>query len=242
MIQIPFLSSLRTRISVPVVRALRSSYLPQIPVGRYHTDQYKFKTLQSKLALTKTGEFQTQLKAEVSKAQKFIDEQVKKGKKGFVVLDIDETVLDHRGFYEGPYKQMKQSDFYTKWDEWIQQKKAPALPATKPLIDWLNQLKIPYVFVTGRIEAQREVTLQNLKQAKVIGDSFKGLYCKPNAWWEQTTAEHKKRVVCQIEQETQQEAIASIGDREADMMLDDPRNFRLSSSVYYPSRNTESGS
>jgi predicted secreted acid phosphatase len=193
--------------------------------------------LHDKLQYTRTQEFQKQLQSELDQAKEYIETRVRKGEKGFVVLDVDDTVLDHRGFYEGPYQEPPYGEFYSKWDKWVHDKKAPVLAAAKPLVEWLNKKRIPFVYITGRVEAQREATMQNLIQADLLGDSFKGLYCKPDKWWEQTTAEHKKRVIERLEQETRQKAIASIGDRVDDMVLNEAeRNFKLSSSIFYPPR------
>jgi predicted secreted acid phosphatase len=207
---------------------------PKFGVADYNKD------IDEQVAKTETKEFQAKLEEEMGRAKTFIQAQLAKGQTGFVIFDIDETSLDNREFYRDPkqqyYKDPNKS-FYQAWDEWISSGKAPALPVTKTMIDWLNEHKVPYCFVTGRTKEQEHFSLQNLKQAGLIGESCKGIYCKSNDWRNVTTEAHKKQVIESIEKELGLKAMASIGDRDGDMMLTEAeRNFKLSSSAFYPTR------
>jgi hypothetical protein len=208
-------------------------------LARYH------KTIDADVARTETPEFRRKTETELGQAMRYIQDEMARRKKGFVVLDADDTLLDNRDFYRDPQKIFYKAEdhtcdkdsFYKKWDLWVAQAKAPVLPVGQKLIQWLNANKIPYCVVTGRIEQQREATLKNLQAANLLGDSFKGLYCKPEGGRNSTTAAFKKKIVPEIEKEHKQKAIASIGDRDADMMLPEAeRNFKLSTSEFYPPR------
>jgi predicted secreted acid phosphatase len=226
-------------ITTPILpNSPKSTVLSPTKASTQAKDQ--FAEIDERVAATDTPEFRERLSAEVKQAKSFIQTKVKAGEKGFVIFDIDETTLDNRTFYRDPdriYYKHPSKGFYEAWDQWILSGQAPAIEPTKKLIGWLNAEGIPYCFVTGRIEEQKAVTLQNLKQAGLIGDSYQGIYCKSNDWRNTTTAAHKQTVVPKIEKELGLKALASIGDAPTDMMLPEKeRNFKLSSSEFYPPR------
>lgn len=75
-----------------------------------------------------------------------------------LVLDIDETTLSN-------YQQMLKSGFaYDKAanDAWVDSAEAPAIPGTLRLYQQAQDLGVSVFFLTGRPEAQRAVTEQNL--------------------------------------------------------------------------------
>ncbi|XP_010267101.1 PREDICTED: acid phosphatase 1-like [Nelumbo nucifera] len=77
------------------------------------------------------------------------------------VFDIDETLLSNLPYYE--LHGFGSEEFDEKsFDEWVELAEAPALPASLRLYKQLQQLGFTVVLLTGRTEAQRNVTEKNL--------------------------------------------------------------------------------
>ncbi|KAK4280960.1 hypothetical protein QN277_012511 [Acacia crassicarpa] len=77
------------------------------------------------------------------------------------VFDIDETLLSNLPYYES---HGFGSDIFneTSFDDWVNEAKAPALPASLRLYKELQQLGFKIFLLTGRSEYQREATEANL--------------------------------------------------------------------------------
>jgi acid phosphatase len=76
-----------------------------------------------------------------------------------MVLDIDETTLSN-------YEEMVKADFAydsKAFSEWVLSAKAPAIPGTLRLTQEAQRLGVGVIFLTGRPEAQRAATEQNLR-------------------------------------------------------------------------------
>jgi acid phosphatase len=76
-----------------------------------------------------------------------------------LVLDIDETTLSN-------YEEMVKADFAydsKAFSTWVLSAKAPAIPGTLRLTQEAQRLGVSVVFLTGRPEAQRAATEQNLR-------------------------------------------------------------------------------
>jgi acid phosphatase len=76
-----------------------------------------------------------------------------------LVLDIDETTLSN-------YEETVKADFtYDKsaFNVWVESAKAPAIAGTLRLYNEAQRLGVSVFFITGRPEAQRAVTEQNLR-------------------------------------------------------------------------------
>jgi 5'-nucleotidase (lipoprotein e(P4) family) len=80
-----------------------------------------------------------------------------------VVVDIDETVLDnspHQAFLVTnrlPYTQ-------EVWTQWVNQRKAKAIPGAVDFLNYANQKGVRIFYVTNRIEVEKQGTIDNLKQ------------------------------------------------------------------------------
>lgn len=77
------------------------------------------------------------------------------------IFDVDETLLSNLPYYEGAgfgSEVFNESSF----DEWVDLAKAPALPASLKLYKELQGLGFAMILLTGRSEAQRNVTEKNL--------------------------------------------------------------------------------
>jgi acid phosphatase len=76
-----------------------------------------------------------------------------------LVLDIDETTLSN-------YEEMVKADFANDskaFSEWVLSAKAPAIPGTLRLTQEAQRMGVSVIFLTGRPEAQRAATEQNLR-------------------------------------------------------------------------------
>ncbi|XP_008798586.1 acid phosphatase 1-like [Phoenix dactylifera] len=80
------------------------------------------------------------------------------------IFDVDETLLSNLPYYA--VNGYGSEDFNeTTFDEWVNLAKAPALPASLRLYEELLGLGFQVVLLTGRVEAQRNVTAENLSFA-----------------------------------------------------------------------------
>lgn len=183
------------------------------------------------LAHTETPAFRQEFANTLQKARRHIAEQIAQKQPGFVVLDIDETTLDNRGYFRDPARQ-----FYKKapglasisatWRQWVQQANIPVIPDTKQFIDWLNQQKIPYCFLTGIQETLSAASIQNLKNVGVWGAQCLGAFYKPDPWVGST---RQFKVVFRdlLEKRFKLPILASLGDRPSDMTAFPEKNFLL---------------
>ncbi|KAG0625874.1 hypothetical protein M758_2G085800 [Ceratodon purpureus] len=84
--------------------------------------------------------------------------------KDIVVFDIDETALSNLPYYR-QHKYGGEAFNSTPFDLWVEEGTAPAVPATLELFNTLIAAKFGVVFLTGRSESQREITVTNLYRA-----------------------------------------------------------------------------
>ncbi|PGW42277.1 5'-nucleotidase, lipoprotein e(P4) family [Bacillus thuringiensis] len=96
-----------------------------------------------------------------------LDAALAKGteKKPSIVLDLDETVVDN-----SPYQAMtvtKRKSFPYKWDEWIQQAKAEALPGAVSFLQYANEKGVAIYYISNRKQNQLDATLQNLQKLNI---------------------------------------------------------------------------
>jgi acid phosphatase len=127
-----------------------------------------------------------------------------------VVFDVDETSLSN-------YESLKKIYFGydpIKWDNWINEAKAPAIPEVKQFYDFLIMKKMKVIFLSSRKGSQYDVTYRNLKQAGYL--EFDTLILKSNSDSNPTSLAFKSR---QRELLTQKgyEIIADIGDQKSDL-------------------------
>jgi acid phosphatase len=83
------------------------------------------------------------------------------GEKLALVLDIDETSLSN-------WDEEKSGDFgyvTSDWDAWVNSKQAPAIPGTLRVFNEARSRGVAVFFITGRGEAQRTATADNLRAA-----------------------------------------------------------------------------
>jgi acid phosphatase len=107
------------------------------------------------------------------------------GEKLALVLDIDETALSN-------YKQMAAEDYGyvpSAFDAWEDSAQASAIPGTLRLYQEAERLGVSVFFITGRGEAHRAATEQNLKSVGYA--NFEGLTLRTAAQSKEATIAYK---------------------------------------------------
>ena len=102
-----------------------------------------------------------------------------------LVLDIDETALSN-------YKEMAAQDYGyvpSAFDAWEDSAQATAIPGTLRLYQEAQKLGVTVFFITGRGEAHRAATEQNLKSQGYT--DFAGLTLRTPAQAKESTIEYK---------------------------------------------------
>jgi acid phosphatase len=156
-----------------------------------------------------SGKYSNDLKDIISNAEDEIN-KIKLNNNSTAVFDVDETSLSNyeviKNIYFGYDPQ--------KWDNWINEAKAPAIPEVKRFYDFVNSKKIKVVFLSSRMSSQYDVTYRNLKHAGYV--EFDTLILKGNSDSNLSSFEFKSR---QRELLTQKgyDIIADIGDQITDL-------------------------
>lgn len=150
--------------------------------------------------------------------------------KGVWVFDIDETSLSNlpyyatHGFGTKPYNA-------TSFDEYVLEGSAPVLPETLRLFKKLISLGIKPVFLTGRTEDKRAITMANLYRQGYSG--WMQLLLKPDGL--KATAIGYKSGERKKLQDAGYVIVGNIGDQWSDI-LGEPegaRTFKLPDPLYY---------
>ena len=134
------------------------------------------------------GCYATELNRQAKAAIDLLDRRVAhKGadEKLALVLDIDETALSN-------YREMASQDYgYIPgaFDAWEDSAQATAIPGTLRLYQEAQRLGVTVFFITGRGEAHRAATEQNLKSVGYT--NFAGLTLRTAAQAKESTIEYK---------------------------------------------------
>ncbi|UOB98662.1 lipoprotein E (plasmid) [Bacillus wiedmannii] len=96
-----------------------------------------------------------------------LDAAIAKGteKKAAIVLDLDETIVDNSPYQTMTVKEKK--GFPYKWEEWIQQAKADALPGAVSFLQYANEKGVAIYYISNRKQDQLDATLQNLQKLNI---------------------------------------------------------------------------
>jgi acid phosphatase len=140
-----------------------------------------------------------------------------------LVLDIDETALS-------TYAEMLGANFaYNKpvFDAWVDTAQATAIPGTLRLYKEAQRLGVSILFITGRDEAQRAVTEQNLRTQGF--DNWQELVMRPVDHGSQTIGEFKQVARSQMVAKGYTLAL-NVGDQWSDLKGKPEAEF----SVKYP--------
>ncbi|KAK4790329.1 hypothetical protein SAY86_017633 [Trapa natans] len=151
------------------------------------------------------------------------------------VFDIDDTSLSNLPYYAQPDTAFGAKPYNdTTFTVWEKQAKAPALPATLWLYKRLLRLGFKIVFLTGRSETFRAVTVQNLH--KVGYTKWEKLILK--------SAEEKAEGLHALQYKSRERTnlvkagyriLGNIGDQWSDVLGDNvgSRTFKLPNPMFY---------
>ncbi|KAF7062569.1 hypothetical protein CFC21_069151 [Triticum aestivum] len=146
------------------------------------------------------------------------------------VFDIDETTLSNlpyyakHGFGATPFNA-------TSFNAYVREGSAPALPETKRLYNKLRSVGIKPVFLTGRTEDQRAITVTNLRRQGISG--WMNLLLKqPGFKGSAVTYKSGER---QKLQDAGYVIVRNIGDQWSDILgaPEGARTFKLPDPMYY---------
>ncbi|XP_024540857.1 acid phosphatase 1 [Selaginella moellendorffii] len=115
------------------------------------------------------GQYAADVEAVINQARIYVKNLTvtNEAKKAWV-LDIDETSLSNVPYYRThSYGATKFNA--TEFNAWVDQASAAALAPTLSLVKELVSLRWNVIFITGRPESQRQVTVKNLKAAGYKG-------------------------------------------------------------------------
>ncbi|CAL0308739.1 unnamed protein product [Lupinus luteus] len=152
--------------------------------------------------------------------------------KNIWVFDVDETTLSNLPYYANhgfgvePYNS-------TAFNEWVGLGIAPALPESQKLYHKLLSLGIKIVFLTGRLESQRDITVKNLKDAGY--STWEKLIVKDATKYKGKTAVTYKSSERKKLEEEGYRIIGNIGDQWSDILGTNTgnRTFKLPDPLYY---------
>ena len=148
-------------------------------------------------------------------------------KKPALVLDIDETSLDNYPCYEErggiPYDSAINAQCVTAYD-------APAIKPVRSLFKRAKALKVKVFFITGRPDAIREGTLDNLKAAGFTGKYE--LILRPGNYQNESVVPYKSGARKKI-QRRGFKIIANVGDQRSDLQGGySERTYKLPNLIY----------
>lgn len=150
-------------------------------------------------------------------------------KKPAVILDIDDTSLALIGHKNKMSFGMSLKEFNAV----VEKADEKALLATLDLYNYIKSQGVGVFFISGRLEALREVTIKNLKNAGY--KNWDGLFLNSNhnSGNHKKAAEFKLRIRNMIRSKGYN-ILGNIGDQESDLIGDDVRcKFKLPNPYYF---------
>ncbi|KAM1462391.1 hypothetical protein ACFX1R_048747 [Malus domestica] len=158
---------------------------------------------------------------------------LKKDGKNVWVFDIDETTLSNLPYFARQGFGTKAFNI-TAFNEWVLEGRAPALPESLQLYKKLLKLGVKVVFITGREEDQRSVTITNLRN--VGYRTWEKLVLKGSAYSGKTSYEFKSAERAKLEKSGFR-IIGNMGDQWSDILGASAgnRTFKLPDPLYYVS-------
>ena len=87
-----------------------------------------------------------------------------------VIMDLDETVLDNSQYQVELYEK---NETYNpaSWAVWVLKEEAKLVPGAKEFIDIVREKGIQLIFISNRMDARLEATINNMKKCKVSSES-----------------------------------------------------------------------
>lgn len=174
--------------------------------------------------------YEPEIGRQCDRAVRFLTHRAKTAKPGTrlaLILDIDETALSN-----WEYETKEQFAYFPKeFDEWVKERKAPAIPGVLRLYKEARKLGVAVFFMTGRTEAQRDDTSRNL--VAVGFDQWEGLVMRPEGATLSTIAFRSVERQKVIEKGYQ--IVLSVGDQMSDLLGDHQAemSIKLPNPFYY---------
>jgi predicted secreted acid phosphatase len=178
-----------------------------------------------------SGDWNRAVKKQATKAKAYLVKRThgkRAARKPALVLDIDETSLDNYPCLNEsggiPYSAVPYAVCVVAYD-------APAIKPVRSLFRLAKDLKVKVFFITGRPEAIRAGTLQNLKAA-----GYKGRYeliLQPAGYNDPSTVPYKSGARKQIEKRGFT-IVANVGDQQSDLSGGySERTYKLPNPIYF---------
>lgn len=162
------------------------------------------------LKFSRSGEFRREFKARTKEAREFVRDYLRQHPEKTrlaVVSDIDETLIDNRGYFVNN-KEFEWSAFFA----FIDRADAPSLKDTADFLAYARKRGLAIFLITGRPEKCRASTIKNLVHNDIAYD---GLYMRPDKNRE-PAAEVKSRIRKEIE-DMGFTIVVNIGDQVSDL-------------------------
>ncbi len=160
--------------------------------------------------------YEADIQSQVSVAEKYLHTRTAQGGTNLtLVLDIDETSLSNWEDLAGKSKWGMDFGFNdAQFNDWVRQAQAPAIAPVLALYKDAEQAGMKVYFITGRSEALRSATEQNLHQ--VGYDHWEHLYLKP-VGSKATVIEYKSSCRKEITENDHCTIILNVGDQCSDL-------------------------
>lgn len=161
-----------------------------------------------------SGEYNNDIKLAIEGAINYLEQRVLKqdfqGKKPAIVLDIDETSLSN-------FSTLKLLNFGGLIDEFRQYEDKGADTVIEPTLK-LYQFAIDHdidvIFISGRLEFERAITIKNLKAAGF--DNWKQLILRANNAKKTSASEYKSAIRKQLIDQGY-DILLNVGDQQSDL-------------------------
>lgn len=158
---------------------------------------------------------------------------LKKDGKDVWIFDIDETALSNLPYYARPDNAFGAKEYNeTTFKEWELEGKAPAVPAILYLYKGLLKLGFKIVFISGKSESLRSITVYNMK--KVGYHTWEKLILKQTSESGTTAMVYKSKKRKELE-EAGYRILGNMGDQWSDLMGSHVgnRTFKVPNPMFY---------
>lgn len=170
-----------------------------------------------------TEEFKKEFAQKIAEARSDCEKHI--GKPDIaIVSDLDETLLDNRQEVMDHPDEAKEY-----FDKWISEGRSPLLEPTAEFLSWARRNGFAIFFISGRGEAMRRITIENLLKHQIAYD---GLYLRQPGDTASNSA-MKTNYRKQIE-DMGFKIVLSIGDQYSDLIGGNAENcVKLPNKMYY---------
>jgi len=177
-----------------------------------------------RLETTFTQTFHDEFNQVITSAKIYLEGLPKAARQPAAVLDLDETLMDNRAYF------LRYGYFDPQlWEVWVFEEEAPALPETLAFYHWLKDRGYGVFFVTGRKQAWKQATVDNLRRYGIT--DMDGIYFKPNQYDKNSAQDFKTAARKDIERQGYQVQLI-LGDQVSDLRGGVGKGFKLPNPIY----------